>query len=316
MNQEKDKRKSLEGIILTSIMTVFFMFSIYYFEALLFLFPIGFIAFGVKNDLLTSFLSLVTTLLIVGLMLNPTVSLVYFLLFVPFIVLSIYLIKRRTRANQVVAYGAIVLFTSVLILFGILNSSGVDIVSYLQEQFSLILSGQMDYFKDMGLTTYELLQTRDSLKTEYGRILMLMPSVMLITIYILSYINYQLVTLGLRRIGIIILKLPMFSRFRLPNNFTIGALVMLVTSFFITMMGISYADALYVNIIVLLGSVLFLQGLAVINFILIKIKTKKFFRLVTYLIIIFTPQIFSAMALFGGIDIIFDVRKIKGSKSI
>lgn len=316
MNQGKDNRKSLESVVLIGIMSIFFMFSIYYFEALLFLLPIPFVIFGVKNGLFSSLLSLVTTLLIVGIILNPITSLSYFLLFAPFIVLSIYLIRKRTRASQVVVYGAVALFISILILFGILNLSGVDLISELEEQFSLILSGQMDYLKDMGLTTYELLQTRDSLKSEYERMLMLIPSVMLITSYLISYINYQLITLGLKKIGIRILYLPKFSRFRLPDNFTIGALVMALTTFFIRMMNISYADTLYVNIIVLLGSVLFLQGLAIVSFFLIKIKTKKFLRLITYLIIFFTPQIFSAMALLGGIDIIFDVRKIKGAKSV
>ena len=232
MNQEKNNRKSLESIILTGVMSIFFMFSIYYFEALLFLFPIPFIVFGVKNDLISSSLSLVTTLLVVGIMLSPITSLSYFLLFTPFIVLSSYLIRKRTRASQVVVYGAVALFISILILFGILNLNGVDLIAEIEEQFSLILSGQMDYFKDMGLTTYELLETRDSLKSEYERMLMLIPSVMLITSYIISYINYQLITLGLKKIGIRILYLPKFSRFRLPDNFTLGALVMVLTTFF------------------------------------------------------------------------------------
>lgn len=315
MNQGKDNRKSLESVILTVIMSVFFVFSIYYFEALLFLLPIPFIAFGIKNDLVTSLLDFVITLLIVGIMLNPQVSLSYFLLFAPFIALSIYLIKKRTRANQVVIYGAIALFISMLVLFGISNLNGVNLVSQLEEQFSMILSGRMDYLKDMGLTTYELLETRDSLKAEYGQMLTLIPSVILIMSYIISYINYKLVALGLIKVGIGVLYLPRFSRFRLPDNFTIGALIMVLTSFFITMMNVSYADVLYVNIIVLLGSVIALQGLAIVSFFLNKIKMKKFLRVITYIIIFFTPQIFSAMALLGGIDIIFDLRKIKGAKS-
>ncbi|NLY45943.1 MAG: DUF2232 domain-containing protein [Tissierella sp.] len=316
MNQGKDNRKSLESIALTGIMSVFFMFSIYYFEVLLFLFPVAFIAFGVKHDLFSSLLSLVTTLLIIGLLLSPAISLSYFLLFGPLIALSIYLIKKRTRANQVVLYSALVLFIAILILLGILNYNGVDLISQFEEQFSMVLSGHLDYLKDMGFTTYELLETRDSLKSEYEKMMILIPAVILITSSIISYINYQLITFGLKKVEIRILQLPRFLRFRLPDNFTIGALLMVVTAFFISMMNISYSDVLYVNIIVLLGSVLFLQGLAIVSFFLTKIKTKKFLRVITYLIILFSPQISSIMALLGGIDIIFDLRKIKGAKSV
>lgn len=316
MNQDKDNKKSLESVILTAIMSVFMMFSIYYFEALLFLFPIPFIIFGAKNDLPSSLLSLVTTLLIVGVVLDPTIGLLYFLLFGPFILVSVVLIRKRTKASKVVLFSGAVFFVSSLIIYGILSLNGVDLVAQLEEGFSLILSGQMDYLKEMGFTSYELLERRDYLKSEYETILLLIPSVMLISSLTISYINYLLTTMGLKKFGVSILNMPRFSRFRLPDNFSIGALIMVASAFIITRMNISYADALYVNIMVLLGIIIFIQGMSVVNFFLIKIKTKKALRGIMYLIILFTPQLFSAIAILGGVDVIFDLRKIRRAKSV
>lgn len=316
MNQDKENKRSLESVILTAIMSVFMMFAIYFFEVLLFLFPIPFIIYGVKNDLVSSLLSLVTTLLIVGLLLDPSIGLLYFLLFAPFIITSIILIRKRTKPNKVVLFAGAIFFISSLIIYGILNLNGVDLIAQLEEGFSLILSGQMEYLKDMGFTSYELLERRDYLKSEYETILLLIPSVMLVSSLTVSYINYLLTTMGLRKFGLSIINMPRFSKFRMPDNFSIGALIMIASAFLITRMNISYADALYVNIMVLLGITLFIQGLSVVSFFLIKIKTKKFIRVISYLIILFTPQLFSAISILGGVDVIFDLRKIRRAKSV
>ena len=90
---------------------------------------------------------------------------------------------------------------------------------------------------------------------------------------------------------------------------------MLLTAFLIRWMNISYADSIYVNIMVLIGAFLFAQGLSVINYFLLKIKMKKFFRVLAYIFVFLTPQIILGVSTLGGIDIIFDLRKIKGAKS-
>ena len=316
MNDGKTNNKSLESIVVTIVMSIFIIFSIYYFPILLLVVPVAFIAFGVKNDLISSLLSLITTLLIVGIITEPMISLLYFLLFGPFTAVNIYLIRKRMKANKVVLYSAVIIFISVLILYGILSINGIDLISELRDEFSRLLSAQMEMFKDMGLTSYELLETRDSIKSDYEEFILKMPSVLLVLSLIGSYINYLLTTSGLRKIGISILNLPRFSRFSVPDNFAFGALIMVVSSFIITMMNITYSNSIYVNIMVLLSAVLFIQGMSVADYFFIKIKMKRFIRVLTYLIIIFTPYIFSMVSFIGGIDVIFDLRKIKKVKSI
>lgn len=316
MNQENENKKSLDTVVLTGLMSVFMMFAIYYFQVLLIFFPAPFIIFGIKNDLPSSLMSLVTSLLLVGIVVGPSIGILYSLLFVPFVVVSLYLIKKRTRAIKVVLYSGVAFFISSLILYAILSYNGVDLVAQLQESFSLILSGQMDYLKEMGLTSYELLQRRDYLKTEYETFLLQIPSVMFASSLLVSYINYLLATFGLKKIGLSTLNMPMFSRFKLPDNFSIGALIMIATAFIMTGLNIAYAEALYLNIVVLLGLILLIQGLSVVNFFLIKIKTKKFLRVITYFLILFTPQLYSAISILGALDVIFDLRKIRRAKTL
>lgn len=315
MNENKTNFESLESVILAIVMSVFILFSIYFFTILLFLVPVPFIIYGIKSDLKSSLLSLFASLLTVAIIIQPLVSTMFFLVYAPITAISIYLIRKRYKPINVVAYSAAILFITTLLLYGGLSLRGLDLVSILEDNFNQSLVQQMEILNETGLTSYELLESRDSLKSGFETVMTILPSLMFLSAFIWSYFNYQLISLGLRRIGIKIRNMTRFSKFKLPQNFVYGALIMILTSFLIRWMGVSYGDAVYLNIMILLGVVLFIQGLSVISHFLIKIKARKFMIIMTYIIIIFTPQIFQGISILGGIDVIFDIRKIKRLKS-
>ncbi len=250
-----------------------------------------------------------------GIILEPTMSLLLLLIYGPFTGLNIYLIQKRYSALKVVAYSATLLFLSSMILYGIMNMRGLDIITQLKENFSQSLVLQMDLLEEAGLTTHELLIQRDTLRSTFETVLMIIPAISIISMSIWSYINYSLTRLGLNKIGISIITLPRFYRFRLPDNFAIGTLVMVLTAFIIRWMNIPYADSVYLNIIVLIGAILFVQGLAVIeHFLLIRIKAKRIIKVLAYIIIFMSPRFFFGISILGTLDLIFDLRKIRRAK--
>ncbi|HZK00390.1 MAG TPA: DUF2232 domain-containing protein [Tissierellaceae bacterium] len=296
-------------------MSVFILFSIYFFTILLFIVPVPFIIYGIKSDLKSGLLSLLASLLTVGIILEPTMSLLLLLIYGPFTGLNIYLIQKRYSALKVVVYSATLLFLSSMILYGIMNMRGLDIITQLKENFSQSLVLQMDLLEEAGLTTHELLIQRDTLRSTFETVLMIIPAISIISMSIWSYINYSLTRLGLNKIGISIITLPRFYRFRLPDNFAIGTLVMVLTAFIIRWMNIPYADSVYLNIIVLIGAILFVQGLAVIeHFLLIRIKAKRIIKVLAYIIIFMSPRFFFGISILGTLDLIFDLRKIRRAK--
>lgn len=315
MRESKTNFESFESIILAIIMSVFILFSIYFFTILLFIVPVPFIIYGIKSDLKSGLLSLLASLLTVGIILEPTMSLLLLLIYGPFTGLNIYLIQKRYSALKVVAYSATLLFLSSMILYGIMNMRGLDIITQLKENFSQSLVLQMDLLEEAGLTTHELLIQRDTLRSTFETVLMIIPAISIISMSIWSYINYSLTRLGLNKIGISIITLPRFYRFRLPDNFAIGTLVMVLTAFIIRWMNIPYADSVYLNIIVLIGAILFVQGLAVIeHFLLIRIKAKRIIKVLAYIIIFMSPRFFFGISILGTLDLIFDLRKIRRAK--
>lgn len=316
MNDDKIKNKSLETIILTIVMSILITGIIYYFSILLVFLPIPFIIFGIKNDIISSIISMVSSLLLVGIILDPMIALVSILIFGPFTIANIYLIKKRTKPYRVVAYGAAIFFASLIVLYAILGVGGFNLVSQLQEIFNQALSLQMDVFEEMGLTSYERLERRDLIQTAYNTFFMMIPAIMFMSSLLISYSSYLLTTFGLRRLGINIINMPRFSRFRLPENFSMGALIMVVTTFILSIMEVEQGDSIYLNIMYILQFLLFIQGMAVVSHFLIRIKMRKFFRIITILIIILTPQLFQIISIIGVVDVIFDLRKIKKAKPL
>jgi uncharacterized protein YybS (DUF2232 family) len=316
LNNDRMNRRVLEGIILAIASSIYGIFSIYYSLPLLLILPVGFIILGIKHDLISSILSLITSLLIVGLVLETyMISLGCLLIFGPFIITNIYLISQRTKPTRVVIYSTAVFFVSLLVLIILLNLVGFELIPYIEAIFNQILSSQLEVFEEMGLTTYEILQTRDLIKAGYNALIMITPGTMFITSLIIGYISYVLTTWGLRKMEINIINLPRFSRLRLPDNFAIGALGMILTAFIISKLKVNYGDIIYLNVKLVVSFVIFVQGLSVVNYFLIKIKMKKFIRVFTYILILLTPLFSEIVSIVGVADILFDLRKIRKARS-
>lgn len=316
MNGNEANKKIIECVILTIIMSMTIVFSLYFFPILILILPAPFIIYGIKHDLISSITSLIISFVIVSIFTSIGISLSYLLLLGPVIIINIYHIKRRVSPNKVILYSAVAFFTSNLILFALQSLSGANLILELKEGFRQTLAAQMEIFKEMGLTSYELLERREAIKSQYQTLLLIIPSMMLLTSVIISSIYYRLTVHGLRKIGIGILNIPRFSKFSLPDNFVAGSLFMLISAFIISWLDIPLATPIYVNIIVLLVFVLFIQGLSVIDHLLNKIRMKRFIKIISYFIIFLTPQIYNLISILGGIDVLLDLRKIRGSKSI
>ncbi len=315
MNNYKTKLESQESVILAIVMSIVIYFSMNFFSAILFIVPVPFIIYGVKSNLKSAILSLIASLLTIGIILDPFTSIALFLIYAPYIAISTYLIRKKYQAIKVIIYSALVLFSCMMIIYGALSIQGVDLISQLRENISQILSAQMEILSESGLTTFELLKERDSLRASYEVFLMIIPSTMIMSIFIFSYINYLLTARGLERIGIKISGLVKFSRFRLPNNYAIGTLVMIITAFIIRWMNISYAESIFINIIIIVGGLLFIQGLSVISYLLQRFQMKRLMKVITYMFIFLTPQSLPVITILGGMDIIFDFKKVKANIS-
>jgi len=128
---------------------------------------------------------------------------------------------------------------------------------------------------------------------------------------IMTYINYLISVLILRKLGYGIVYIPRFSRFKLPNNILLGVGIMFLGTFLLKIFKLSYYETIFMNITLLASFVFFVQGLAVIDYKLKEKKRNLFLRLIVILFFILVLPLGTYIAFLGVLDVIFDFRKIR-----
>lgn len=305
----------LKGIILETFGVALFMvlytvIGFNTFPIILILFPILFIAYGVKNGLINGILIMAVVSGIIGFMTDMTSGLLLFLTFAPMTIVIIYGIKNRRKSIEILAASSVVFFLIMLLMISYFHGlSGINIATELQNNLKNILDVQVDMFKDMELTNLELLRVKDLLENAYKYMLMIVPSMMIIASFLISYINYFLSAIILRKINIGVINIPRFSKFKLPNNIVPGILIMFLGAYLTKNIEGFNSDAVLANLVLLVGFMVYIQGLAVIDSLMIKKKVKYGIRMVLLLISVFFTPLVSIISILGLLDIFIDFRK-------
>lgn len=314
---DKMKRNIIENVGIISIMVLYIVYGMNYLPLLMLLTPLPFIVIGVRNGIANNVISMIITSLIVGILLGAPSAISLILIFGPLSFVLNYCIKYRKNMTETLLMSTLAFFLSILVVTALgSKTSGMDLIKLTEETFMQLLNIQVDMFEEAGMTKHELLNIRNLLESSYKYIIITIPSLLAMFSLVVSYANHVFVSIVLRKLGYGVFRIPRFSRFKLPNNIIPGVGVMFLSAFIIAKMKVPYHEALLLNITFLVGFIFFLQGLSVLDFLMIKTKIKLFFRIIILALnIIFMPM-GSILLFFGVIDAIFDIRKIRKPKSL
>ena len=302
------------GVVALTVLLGIVAFS--YLPFILVLYPLGFIMYGVKYGINYGVAVSLLTALVLGILEDMTNTYVLVILFTPLVITMVYSMRKRRKPLETLVTAAITFFASSLVLFFLADSlRGLSIVNELEESFKETLFMQVDMLKQMGFSNLEVDRTRLLLQDAYKYIILILPSILMILALLVSYINYVTSVYVLRTLGIGVLAMPWLHKFAAPNNFALGALVMFLGAFLMRGLDAKYYETISINLIVLIGLVFILQGMAVVDFYLIKWKQNRFIRFLTIALIIFLSPILTLISLIGGIDLVFDFRKIRRRKT-
>lgn len=303
----------IEGAGAVAVVVLVGLLSVYLTPLVLILFPAGVVAYGIKNGINPAAVVVTIASLIIGLGTGYLINgIVLLILFGPLSLALVYGMKKRRRPLKVLVTGVLVFFTSTLIVFYLADSfTDVSIIKQMEAAFKDTLFIQLQMLEGMGLSNYELDSARRMLEDAYKYIILILPSILMLMALLVSYTNYIITVWILRKLGVGILQMPWLHKFTVPNNFAIGVLVMFLGVFIGRSIDGTYYDTIFLNMMVLVGIVFILQGLAVINFYMIKWKMNMFIRgLVIFMAFVISP-ILTAITLLGGMDMVLDFRKLR-----
>lgn len=316
-NNDKIKKSTIESIIVVLIMALYIVYGIHFVPLLMLFIPVPFAILGIRNGMHVNIISIMATSLIIGVLLGFISGVSIILIFAPLSLALNYCISKRKSSMETILITTIAFFISFLFLMSLEgNISNLNLTKQLEENFRQLLTMQIDMLNEMGMSKYEVLRTTDLLENAYKTIIILIPSLIGVFSLLISYVNLFLVSVILKKMGYGVVNSQKFSQFKLPNNIIPGIGIMLLTAFIIKKLQIQYHEALLLNLTFLISFVFFVQGLAVLDFLLIKARLHLIFRiLILSLNIIFIPM--SSVIFFIGIlDAIFDIRKIRRRKSL
>lgn len=165
--------------------------------------------------------------------------------------------------------------------------------------------------KETGLSNYEMYQTKDILENAYEYMVLVIPSAVIIFSLLTAYLNSILSIFILRKLRYGIVFVPRFSYFKLPSNFILGVIVIYLGVFLLKQLKVFYYETIFINVSALISFAFFLQGLAVLIFLINKSRLNQVGKVIFIVLLILSFPLSAIISMVGFLDIIFNFRGIK-----
>lgn len=311
----KKGNKLLEIILAIAMAIIFMLIGMYYISWFMFFYPVFFIVIGVRHGLNYNILSLLISNFIIAMVVGIGASICILLAFGPLSIVLSYAIKNRKKSFDIISVSTVALFVSLISIIIIMKGiADVNVITQLEEFFSQTINTQTKVLQDMDLSSYEISKAVDLLEESIEYTILILPSIIMISSLVITYLNYLISALILRVLGYGIISIPKFSRFQLPQNILLGIGTMLLGVFILKSLNLFYYETILMNIVVIVIFMFFAQGLAVIDYKLAERNMAMFLRVLLFIILIVLLPLGWLIAVFGLLDVIIDFRKLRKPK--
>lgn len=308
------KNKRSEIIIVLLISTILALFGLYYFQFIIFLYPVLFIILGVRHGLKYTLISLLISSVLVSLIADVVLGVLMFIAFMPLTIIIINMIVKRKNPIETLIYSTITFLASVLLIIFLVNINGVSIIGQLKMNITQAINNQLKVLEQLNLTKEQMTEIRNLHRDYLEIVLAMIPSIIMIFSLVVSYINYLLSTSFLRKLGHAIVFVPKFSNFKLPRNIFLGLGIMFFATFLLNRYNLFNSYDVIINLIVLSLFIFFVQGISVIDYKLKYKNIRTVWRIFILLLIFEIMPIAGFLVIILGLfDAIFDFRKLTSS---
>lgn len=315
LNLGEKTARIAETAIIATLMTLIIIFGYSIVPIIIFFYPVPFIILGVRHKTKYNIYSIIGSSILIGALTDILTGILIFLAFGLISIVLTYMINNKYRSQQIIAGGAIAAIVTTLISIAIMGYvTGVSFLSTINATLTEILGVQLDMLKEMQLSTYEMSVIKDLLIGTVESIIIMIPATIIISSVFIVYLNYWMSTAILRRLGHKAVEIPRFMYFRLPNNAIMGSLVIISAALVFRYMKILYYETIFVNTIILISFVFFIQGLSVVVFLMNKRNMHKIVKVIIIFLIIVNVPLSLIISLIGFLDVGLDFRRLKRVK--
>lgn len=314
MNTRKGTRAMVESALMVAIATVLAFAGMYipFLGFATILLPVPFIIIGVKHGLRYNLIALVAAGVLTTIFLDLLTALGIVLIVGFGSAAMTYTIRKKYSFNKIILSSTVAFLAAILIIITLVSSfGGVSLTDRLEEAVKLSNEINKDFFSSMGFDSQQLDEAMEKQSLAMDRMLMIVPILVISAFAINAFLNYVVSAAILRRMNYYIEKPTKLSYFRLPENFFVGTIIIIVLTFIMKYIKFIKFDSLVLNIIVLFSMIYLVQGLAVVSYFVEKRGAKNALRRIILVFVFLIPFISNVLPYIGLCDSIFNIRKLE-----
>ena len=306
-NIDINRKNLIESSLLTVIGTIFILIGNYVpFLSFLSLFTsVPIIITTYRNKLYYGLMSAVTTTVLLGFFIHPVAAFSALLVFlIPGVCIGFFMRENRPPF-ETVFYGFLAMvFTTVVFMQALSVFLGIDILESLLAILRETMNMQYELLKN--IPNIEKPNVEEMVKS----VKLLFPSAIIGTTLIMSFLNYYMSVIIIRRTGDK-KQLASIIEFSLPGNISFGMLIIYLLTLLSGYFNYPYYQTLVLNMAVIFILLFFLQGLAVIGFFFKHAKLNKTAKTIYILMLILLLPVSIFISIIGFADAVFNFRRLK-----
>ncbi|KPU26560.1 hypothetical protein TR13x_09445 [Caloranaerobacter sp. TR13] len=310
-----DKTKAIaEAGMITALTIILALIGINIFSIVILLYPVPFIILGFRRNLRYSILSIIVSSFVLGILIDLLTGIFMLLLFGPLSIAFVYLLNKKEKSYKVLIVTTLVFFGSILTV--ILLSGyifGISFVEHMELSLNRAFEVQLEMIKNMSLTNYEMSKIKSMMDMIIDYMIAILPASLIIFSGFIAYLNYLISGAVLRKIGNRDIHVPRFKYFKMPSNAILGILVIFISTWLIKYFKMFYYQTIFLNVMIIVLFILFIQGLAVLVFYLDKRKTNKFIKAIILVLSVMYIPMWLLISFIGFVDSLINFRKVKVS---
>ena len=309
MKEQKysNKRALIEAALIASIATFFAISFIFIpiLSLLLFLLPVPFLILSSRHGTRYTVLSLIIASILIGVLTEIVFTLFVIMIFGPMAIIMGYYIKRNREPYAVIGFGAVASIISIFATVQLVSTiGGFNIINSIEGIIRQVVESQGEMLMSVNLSTLNINEMANYL-------LMIIPGMLVVQALVSAFLNYYLTVAILRRLRYTQYSLPEFSNFILPKNIVLGSFIIYTLTLLSRYVKGIYHTSLMANATILFVCIFFLQGLALISYMLKKVKILKLVRIFIIILIVLISPLLTIVSFAGLIDSVFDIRKLR-----
>jgi len=318
--QRAPVRPVAEGGVLTAVAIIFALISTYVpvigaFVTLIW--PVPIILLGVRHGYNWSVLAVVASGIIISLLMPPLTAIAVIIGYGLIGIVLSYALRSSFSPAKALLLGAAASLISKMAVIGIMAVvMGFNPLIIQTEAMTEAIKQALEFYRSMGMKTEDLAQMEAAMQPMPGILKMILPTCFILAAFIDTYLNFQVVKVVLGRLGQPIKSLPPFRYWSMPPVTVYALALALVALYWGQSREIDLLYTAGMNTLVLSGTVLFIQGMALFYFLADKYKLSKLTRGIILFLIFFSNGIFIQSLIIGGaFDLIFDYRQLRSPRS-